>query len=156
MVGFKFQKLHLNRVLLEQINDIEFFERNKFVEGYDVMLEGRVRAGLACNLCVLLKPIVGDVVFDMKFEAHKSVKGDYMSLHSDTHEPGDKQVLLWIVNGELKGREFIYGTLDKLNEIKVETGLCCVMDIKNPNYIHGFNMQESGEVITITGTLPDS
>lgn len=153
--GFYFSRKKLSKVLLEQINDIDFYPREDFEEGYDARLTGRVRAGLACNLCVLFSDEIkgnGYALEDINWEAHKTTKGDYMNLHSDTHEPGSIQILLWVVNGELKGRDFHYGTLDGIYHKTIMTGLTCVMDIENPNYLHGFSMQTGGEVITITGT----
>lgn len=76
--------------------------------------------------------------------------GDSIGLHFHVI-PGSFQVVVWRPDYDFKGREYIYGTPDKLISIKPFTGLMCFMKSNDPNFIHGVSKLLSDKPIKSYG-----
>lgn len=159
----------MSEELEQRIHNLEFVYNQQFANNsYDVPRQATLSKPLEDLLKETLQKEVArlDGYLDLShlmqqyhFSAHKMVKGDSFEMHTEARDTarGFPDILLWFCkNEEYVGREFMYGTRGNLSEVQPETGLCCLVDTIDPNYIHGVKkLQSNTEVITITGTFDE-
>lgn len=160
--GFVFFELKMPQGLIEKILRLNFEyhptdpgeDVNWAIPHLPVHIENEIKDWLKRSED--LKNLVDDLVFD----AHTLKKGDFLKIHNDAKDKGDYQILLWVCeNDRFEGRDFLYGIeFDGNHHVKsrkVSTGLVCVMDINNKNFVHGVSeLKSDTKIITVQGFHP--
>lgn len=65
--------------------------------------------------------------------------------------PGSFQVVVWIPTGNFTGRDFLFGTADRLRRFHPELGYMCFMKPNDPKFLHGVTKLQSQSPIKSIG-----
>lgn len=89
------------------------------------------------------------------FEAYKTDKNEYVELHTDNAFGGLVQIMIYYIEKDMKGRDFLYGTKNDIKKITPYTGLVIICDQINKEWLHGTTPLLSDTFnLCITGITP--
>jgi len=140
--GFAFSEINLNPIA-KDLESLEFYENEDRKPGVEVSwstfgMPKKVNDYLIHSLKNVCDDYIGSLIDKIDtFEAYKTEVKEYTQLHSDSSFGGLIQIMVYYIKGDLKGRNFLYGKVNRIDSIIPYTGLVIVSDQLNKEWLHG-------------------
>lgn len=162
--GFVFTKIAFPPSLLYQLKNLEFKPHTGLEKIY-VKDECNLdfNDDLSTKLRDLLHPVAGEeyveeAIDSMHFVVTRMGKGDKMGVHRDIEISHSSlfHINIWLPEGEYEGRDFVYGTHDRLTYFHPQYGDCVFVNTISDQWVHAVSELKSDSLVYSIGACPSS